>query len=203
MDCRQITSKRERTADSANVKGTSMKANLFTLSLFLAVQMGGSGLFAQKLSEGAALQLKNNDWNVPNCPLDTSGRIGGMLIPKSAKVKSSFDHADTYVNKIYYGSGRRTEIMLIMSGPFWGIGELDKDLIESSSEIHMGNIKGDHFQGRYYWGRDKEGFKWRRIYHQSNTIEYTHVSEKAAEYYDAIIDSLCCYTVPKLSRPDK
>jgi hypothetical protein len=52
-------------SSGANAKGTPMKTNLFMLSLFLVMQVGGSGLVAQIIPGVLKREVNEQGWTVP------------------------------------------------------------------------------------------------------------------------------------------
>lgn len=131
-------------------------------------------------------------WKSPVCsPAEINGRIGlkmKIIAPKDAAI-SEPPCDDACIKKIFFGSPENGEAMELGSGTLWGGNWPHKDMLMSSSAIKESyRSNGTGFD---YRGVDKEGQRWRFTGWFGETIEYKNVSDRAASFFDKIIDSIC------------
>jgi hypothetical protein len=141
----------------------------------------------------AILQSGDSKWTPSICKpsAESHGRIGHkmkILIPKGTLIKRNpCDDACTW--KIFYGPKKNQEIMGIGSGAMWGaMWAPKKFLISSSVTQERYRLDGYAFD---YRGFDKEGRRWRFTGWFNETIEYSNASDRAAKFFDSIIDNMC------------
>jgi len=131
-----------------------------------------------------------------------SKRIGitmRLAVPKGATIKRGHD-VDYWTVSVGFGPKKNREWMQIGGGPTWSLGLPSKGDMASSIEIaerDMGCWDGIDIRGR-----SNDGRRWRFTGMWGETIRYNGVSEKAAMFFDSIIDGLCCdpEAVPGLGR---
>ena len=153
-------------------------------------------LDADLLQLDVVLRQVESVWRLPPCsPLDILKRIGwGMKIsvPDNAVVRT-ISGEDSIVNEIVLERGMNSEKMTIGAGHLWWIGLPGKDQIQSSLLLQERTMACH--SGADYRGRDKGGWRWRYTGWANETIVYGKVSDRTADLFDSIIDSLCCNPV--------
>jgi hypothetical protein len=140
------------------------------------------------------LQSGENKWTPQQCSASSSAleRLGWPMklsIPEGTTVESEIG-ADITVHAILLGPGLNSGKMEVTSGPMLGRLLPRKALLVSSS-IDQERDVGCH-DGVDIRGHDEDGMRWRFTGLINENIEYSRVSDKAADFFDAIIDSLCC-----------
>jgi hypothetical protein len=151
---------------------------------------------------------------IPTCsvPIDkigpplikTQGRYIGnelkIFVPEGMTIKESIE-TDYSMAVVSYGSGREKEIMVVGNGPTWSMSGLpdwirkgpthiaDRDVICKNHPKDQPNSLCSNVVDVRGYSEDKR--YWRFIGDSFETIEYKAVSQKAAENYDKILDTLC------------
>jgi hypothetical protein len=140
------------------------------------------------------LQIGDNTWTPPKCSSSTGSKTLGSTIKISIPEKTPITHRDdddyTY-DRIFFGPEGNQEEMSFAMGGTWGPPWPSRDQLLSSSSIQERDMSCS-FTGADYQGRDKSGLKWRVTGVFNEVIKYRGVSDNAAEFFDAIINSLCC-----------
>lgn len=135
-------------------------------------------------------------WIPPTWDLADSMRVGGkmkFLIPKSAKIKYG-PASDAWHIGIGYGSRSKREWMGINGGGNYSSGLPYVVMLYPTEIVERDMACGPN--GYDIRGRTKDGKRWRntgmgqRGFGES--IGYSNASEKAAEFFDSIIDGLQC-----------
>jgi hypothetical protein len=144
----------------------------------------------------------NNLWVPKSCNLasDTKKRVGWrmkVLVPENAKVEHS-DDADTDTVRIFFSSDEGLQSMLLGRGPLWG-GSPPIDIFISSQRIVERELAGDK-PGFDVGVVDEKGRRWRETGFFDESMSYDNVSEKAAKFFDAIIDSMCWDSNPNSAK---
>jgi hypothetical protein len=134
-----------------------------------------------------------NKWAPERCtPSMALHRVGWsmkLLAPKEAIIEENYYGNGHHAFKIGFGpEGNRDWITLFFAPLNVGI-SIDKQHLISSinfRERDMLSLDGIDYRGQY-----SNGKKWRKTGFSNESITYENVSDKTADYFDAIIDSMC------------
>jgi hypothetical protein len=146
------------------------------------------------------LKSGENQWTPMRCgPSQKPKRIGlalRLLIPEGTYSQHTFD-VDVFRDEIFFGPEQHRERMEQAGGPLWGSPLSPPDhKLASSYDIQERRVACGRGKGVDFRGHDKEGLRWRYISMFDESIEYEKVSSEAADFFDSIIDSLCCTPFP-------
>jgi len=143
------------------------------------------------------LHPKGSKWIPPDWDPVASNRVGGkmkFLIPKGAKIKYG-PPSDAWHIGIGYGPRNRREWMGINGGGNYSSGLPMISYMNNSAEL-VHREMGCGPNGYDIRGRTQDGKRWRTTgMGQSGfgeSIGYDNASEKAAAFFDSIIDGLQC-----------
>jgi hypothetical protein len=135
-------------------------------------------------------------WIPPTWDPADSIRVGGkmkFLIPKSAKIKYG-PPSDAWHIGIGYGSRSKREWMGINGGGNYSSGLPYAVILHPTEIIERDMTCGPN--GYDIRGQTKDGKRWRDagmgLRGFGESIGYSNASEKAAEFFDSIIDGLQC-----------
>jgi hypothetical protein len=143
------------------------------------------------------LHSEKTEWKLAKCSsISKSSKridVGNMMItiPKGARTEYE-PGGDTFTHRIFYGFDQQHGTMRITSGPLLGALYPSKDQLLKSSEIKERRTSCGSRPVWDYQGRDKAGLRWRYLPFFSELIEYRESTDEAANYFDSILESLCC-----------
>jgi len=145
----------------------------------------------------AVLQSGDNTWTPPRCLSNEKSKVLGssikISIPDNATVKE-ITHDDYIYYEIFLGKEESGPRMSFWDGLLVGFPWPRKEQLQSSSFINERTMTCVF--GMDYRGKDKDGSNWRVTGVLGEFIEYSKASDQAAEFFDTIIDSLCCNAPP-------
>lgn len=130
---------------------------------------------------------------VASCGARKKGKeIFGMRfgVPKGMKSKKVTD-AD-YVLFYVFPEGDEKEFIQIWSGPHVGGGRPSRELLEASAEVRQGEWRAEWNNGSDFYGRTRDGKRWRRTSMFMGFAAYENVSDETARKFDEVIDGMCC-----------
>ena len=130
---------------------------------------------------------------VPSCGARRRGKeLFGMRfdVPKGMKSKKVRDV--DYVLFYVFPKGNEKEYIEIWSGPLVGGGRPSRELLEASAEVRQGEWRAEWNAGFDFYGRTRDGKRWRRMSMFMGFAAYENVSEETARRFDEVIDGMCC-----------
>ncbi len=127
-------------------------------------------------------------WAPPVCSQANARRFGNVMqfiVPRPTNVKEIVD-VDYRLTEIRY----RGTSLTFGTGPLLSWGLPSKDVLRSIIHERDVRIPWDG-EAAEYRGRNFDGTFWRGILMFGESIAYAQADEKAAKYFDGIIDTLC------------
>ena len=111
-------------------------------------------------------------------------------LPLFAKMKkvADIDYIEYYV---WYGPMRDKVFMRFMLGPLTGGGAPNKLTDPASKWVEQTWSAGDGTHGSNWFGVGPDGKKWRHLSIPFGFATYKAVPDKAAAYFDKILDTMC------------
>jgi hypothetical protein len=135
-------------------------------------------------------------WVPPVCKLTPDwfhGEQMGFRLPRHANIKRGFD-ADFGSVLVKY----KKNAIQLGYGVHWSWGLPEDELFQNISELHERDIQYDpDVPTAEYRGRRSDGTYFRFIGMFMETIEYDHATKDQADYFDAIMDTLCWVRDPE------
>ena len=111
-------------------------------------------------------------------------------VPKGMESKKVRDV--DYVLFYVYPKGNRKEHLDLWSGPTASGGSPSEKLLASSVEVRQSKWACEENGGTDFYGRAKDGRRWRYTTMFEGLATYENVSEETARRFDEIIDGMCC-----------
>ena len=176
--------------------------NLTTVDPLLFFRKNGLRPFTLKRATGqgwadATMSAEDSGWKVPHCTnsqLLEHNRYGhtlAFLAPKSAEAKQGKSDVDNWKVVLSFPADRK-EKMMIWSGPLQGAGPgyipAEQWYLDGST---VSERTDDQYETMDVRGAMPNGRRWRSVSWLTDIVSYHDVSDEAARYFDAIIDTGC------------
>ena len=119
-----------------------------------------------------------------------SAEIVEFSIPWRAKVQRMTDD-DYYIDYVRYRTGGQEYSLRMMTGPLAG-GETPIELGDTSIIWTKSKWSCKYASGSDWKGVSADGRRWRHRGIPFGSASYRGAPEKAAKYFDKILESMCC-----------
>jgi hypothetical protein len=158
-------------------------------------QMNGYSPLTTFINQGSSVSVvmeKATDalWTPPVCKLTPEWFHGEQMAFRSAKhanIKRSFD-VDYGIVRVRY----KKNALWIGYGGTWSWGYPPDDFFQNLSELHERDVEYIlDVPTAEYRGKRTDGTYFRFIGKFMETIQYDHATKEQADYFDAIMDTLC------------